>query len=442
MDDAWDIATDLPFLIAKDDELSDELAQVSAILTSIDEEVNESSKTVSSHPKSVKRTSNSLSASITAPAWVSNKYEFRQRQELRLLQKQVTELKEQLELARIFSAKKLELPKWERAARLELQAKLRAIAENEQLKADIQGSTSFIATMQKYFRKKPRLSMDIDIHSEEWMEYKLAAQASLRIAAIHAIADRQYRRMETAFINANLIGVGGNVFCMKPIRLANSKVIVQLINHVTLAAPCHAVGMAIWQTFHIQQHKSTSQTVTEVIDANTVYEQYTEMKNGTPCHSNTISKLYIESNRDVIVWRTVHEDEMTPDMIKGAVEDQWGWIELTPLENPKHCRLTLLMQVMADTNESALPQLKIDTTVDSIVTTVEKFSCSSIPQLALPTSEPLEEIDRLEMKEGLPASLLAWIERGRRKEILIRRAVNRAILDFNDTSPQREISNA
>ncbi|CAK4196123.1 unnamed protein product [Aphanomyces euteiches] len=222
MDDAWDIATDLPFLIAKDDELSDELAQVSAILTSIDEEANESSKSVSSHPKSVKRTSNSLSASITAPAWISNKYEFRQRQELRLLQKQVTELKEQLELARISSVKKLDLPKWKRAARLELQAKLRAIAENEQLKADIQGSTSFIATMQKYFRKKPRLSMDIDIHSEEWMEYKLAAQASLRIAAIHAIADRQYRRMETAFINAKLIGVGGNVFCMKPIRLANS----------------------------------------------------------------------------------------------------------------------------------------------------------------------------------------------------------------------------
>ncbi|CAK4196128.1 unnamed protein product [Aphanomyces euteiches] len=158
-----------------------------------------------------------------------------------------------------------------------------------------------------------------------------------------------------------------------------------------------------------------------------------------PLEYDTISKLYIESNRDVIVWRTVHKDEMTPDMIKGAVEDQWGWIELTPLENSKHCRLILLMQVMADTNESAPPQLKIDTTVDSIMTTVEQVSCSSIPHLELPTSEPLEEIDRLEVKDGLPPSLLAWLERGRRKEILIRRAVNRAILDFNDTS-QREIT--
>ncbi len=95
----------------------------------------------------------------SAPAGARNQYQYRQKQEIQLLQTQVETLQGQVEAARVAAAQKLDLPKWERAARVELQAKLRSLGENEQLKADIAVQTTFVGEMEKYFRKKPRLTV-------------------------------------------------------------------------------------------------------------------------------------------------------------------------------------------------------------------------------------------------------------------------------------------
>ncbi|RHY16999.1 hypothetical protein DYB25_003770 [Aphanomyces astaci] len=433
--DLWDIATDLPFLIAKDDQLRGELAFVCDLLspdipdttseaategggtTTADDSDTSAPTTAQTKPTTKRKVS-------SAPPGARNQYQFRQKQEIQLLQTQVEKLQDQLASALASAAQKPDLPKWERAARVELQAKLRSLGENEQLKADIAVQATFIGEMEKYFRKKPRLTMDTDVQSDEWQSYKLAAQASLRSAAIHAIADRQYRRLDTAFINAGLIDVTTNLFRYKPIRQPNHKVLVELVNHVTLAAPFHAVGLAAWHTFHLPHLSTTSSTSIEVVDPNTMYEQCTETKHGVICHSNTICKLYTEPNkRDVIVWRTVLEDDLAPHMLQGAVDDQWGWIVLSPLANPNHCRLTLLLQVLAHASDEAPPQFKLDATVDSITTGLELVSCS-----ATPGSFPGE---RQEVTEGLPPALLTFMERGRRVELRLRRAIDRAIRDFN-----------
>ncbi|CAK4696124.1 hypothetical protein LEN26_001793 [Aphanomyces euteiches] len=447
MDDAWDIATDLPFLIARDEELKAELASVFDLLAGEEDATDNTDSTDSTSTESTDESDGKSSpppaASASRPAkrkpkvsnappGARNPYQFRQKQEILLLQSQVETLKQQLEEARQSSVKKDNMPKWERAARMELQAKLRALADNEQMKADIEQQNSFIAEMERFFRKKPRLTMETDIESEEWCAYKLAAKASLRFTAIHAIADRQYRRMETAFINADLVDVIGNLLRLRPVRLPNNKLLIELVNHVTLAAPYRNVAKSVWQTHRTPYVSETSQTTVEVLDPYTVYEQCTETKYKTTCHSNTISKYYQEDKRDVILWRTVLEDELSPHMLKGAVDDQWGWLELTPLPNRNHCRLTLLMQIMADTSESAPPQLKVDATVDSITATLQMMSCSVVPKHALPHSAPFGTVQRDEITDGLPPALLTFMERGRRMENLLRSAVDRAIADFNN----------
>ncbi|KAF0688793.1 Aste57867_19614 [Aphanomyces stellatus] len=447
MEELWDIATDLPFLIARDGELQNELSYVCDLLSprddvtdhasentdSVSETTTDDSDSSSSTPSSAsmpslpKATKRKAKVS-NAPAGARNQYQFRQKQEIQFLQMQVETLKSQLDVARKSAAEKIDLPKWERAARVELQAKLRALAENELLKADVDEQKTFIGEMEKYFKKKPRLTMDTDILSEEWQSYKLAAQASLRMAAIHAIADRQYRRMDTAFINAGLIGHEDNLFRFKPVPLHDGKVMVELINHVTLDAPFHSVAMAAWQIFHTPPLSDTCTATLEVLDAHTLYEQCTETKHGVPCHSNTICKLYTEPKRDVIAWRTVLEDDLAPHMLKGAVDDQWGWIVLAPLESsPTKCRLTLLVQVLADTNESAPPQFKLDATVDSITSGLEMVSCSSMHGHNFPGM-------RSEVTGGVPPSLLTFMERGRRMELMLRRAVDRATHDFKQVT--------
>ncbi|KAH9127619.1 hypothetical protein AeMF1_002109 [Aphanomyces euteiches] len=433
MGDAWDIAADLPFLIVKDEELSEELAHVSAILASFNDESTIAPQTQATDDITRGQSQCPLASKPTtdAPPQRRKKFSTNYQAEICHLQTQVEQLKRQLDEKSV--ADSVEKVSWKHIAWVELQAKRRALDVNDQLKGNIQDNKSFIHEMQTFFHKRPRLTIESDIQSEEWKEYKLAAKASLRVAAIHAIADRQYGRMDTAFINASLAGVSHNVFSLKTLRVATDKVIVQLINHVTLAAPYHAVGTAVWQTFHVLPLSETSHATTEVVDSNTIYDQCVETKHGIPCHSNTISKLYPEARRDVIVWRTVHEDELAPHMIEGAVDDQWGWITVAQLDNPKHCRLTLLMQIMADASDAAPPQLKVDATVDSITTALEKFSCSLMPQRSLPTTEPLGELNRIEVTGALPPSLLACLERGRRMERLMRRAVDRTILDFNPT---------
>ncbi|ETW05255.1 hypothetical protein H310_04220 [Aphanomyces invadans] len=434
--DTWDIATDLPFLIARDDQLKDDLAIVCELLSPGDDVTDSTSDAATEGGDSTTADDSDTSAPPTllakpttkrkvscAPPGARNQYQFRQKQEIQLLQSQVETLQAQLAEAHAAAAEKMDLPKWERAARVELQAKLRSLGENEKLKADIATQSTFLGEMEKYFRKKPRLTMETDVQSEEWQSYKLAAQASLRVAAIHAIADRQYRRMDTAFINAGLIGVTTNLFRYKPIRQPHNKVLVELVNHVTLAAPFHTVGLCAWHTFHLPHTSATSSTSIEVVDPNTIYEQCTETKHGVECHSNTICKLYTEPKRDVIVWRTVLEDDLAPHMLKGAVDDQWGWIVLTPLDNPNQCRLTLLLQVLADASAEAPPQFRLDASVDSITSGLELVSCS-----ATPGSFPRE---RQEVTEGLPPALLTFMERGRRMEHRLRRAIDRAIRDFN-----------
>ncbi|KAH9067221.1 hypothetical protein Ae201684P_021385 [Aphanomyces euteiches] len=406
MGDAWDIAADLPFLIVKDEELSEELAHVSAVLASFNDESTIAPQTQATDDITRGQSQCPLASKPTtdAPPQRRKKFSTNYQAEICHLQTQVEQLKRQLDEKSV--ADSVEKVSWKHIA-----------------------WETFKTTSRSSMRCKRSFTNDrieSDIQSEEWKEYKLAAKASLRVAAIHAIADRQYGRMDTAFINASLAGVSHNVFSLKTLRVATDKVIVQLINHATLAAPYHAVGTAVWQT-------STSfLSTTEVVDSNTIYDQCVETKHGIPCHSNTISKLYPEARRDVIVWRTVHEDELAPHMIKG-VDDQWGWITVAQLDNPKHCRLTLLMQIMADASDAAPPQLKVDATVDSITTALEKFSCSLMPQRSLPTTEPLGELNRIEVTGALPPSLLACLERGRRMERLMRRAVDRTILDFNPT---------
>ncbi|KAG9407505.1 hypothetical protein AC1031_002221 [Aphanomyces cochlioides] len=145
-------------------------------------------------------------------------FEVRQREELRGLRDEVNALKEQLQSLETDSEAQEKMSFWKRIAQEEKYVKARAVHENQTLREAVDQHATFIDQMKKVFVKKPRISHHQDVHSEEWQAYRLAATASLRHATIHAIADRQIRRMNHAFLRAGLLD------CMEVINKAELKI--------------------------------------------------------------------------------------------------------------------------------------------------------------------------------------------------------------------------
>ncbi|CAK4084250.1 unnamed protein product [Aphanomyces euteiches] len=127
----------------------------------------------------------------------------RRKIEIQELRRQVDILKVRLLDAQQTATGKPNMGVWERAARDQIYAYSKSLNENELLRADIQRNAAFIEEIAGSLLKRPRLTLDVS--SEEWRTYKLAAHALLRIAAIHAIAGHQYDMLETAFIKAGLV---------------------------------------------------------------------------------------------------------------------------------------------------------------------------------------------------------------------------------------------
>ncbi|RHY92333.1 hypothetical protein DYB31_005790 [Aphanomyces astaci] len=463
MDDSWDVMKDLQFLIATDEQLQDELAQVCEILDS-----DQASTSVSCAPdeaatsaaSSLLRQSSRLDedssstdgvsrskVATTLPSTLSTKRKVaaaailpdkgkpkpmrssvRQREEIHLLRRQINELTSRLHAKETTDVTTFDMSLWERTAKLECIEKNKAVHENEQLKDAVYQQATFIEQMQRVLRKKPRIGANImDIHSDDWQAYKLAAQASLREAAIHAIADRQYRRMQSAFIKAGVFHRDRCLFQIQAIPQPDNSFLVEMVTHLTLDAPFRLVAAQAWQVcdgeLAIDLPEGAAETF-QHIDPYTVYGTLLLPHMGVQCHSNTIRKYYIEQDRHVILSRTVLEDAAVPHMSKGAVENRTMWLQVTPLpDDSNQCRFTLLQQLVWPVEDFA----KEEHGLDNVVTAM-KHVCFG--QEVRPGTLPMAEWQMDLTKLPYP-SMGAFAERGRRFVRLLKAKVNEAIESFH-----------
>ncbi|KAH9130864.1 hypothetical protein LEN26_008122, partial [Aphanomyces euteiches] len=360
-----DIEADLQFLIATDDELHRGLLRVVDILeddADVDEACSVILVTSNSGQESQKAETDSHTTSKKSvpKRYARTKFESRQKEELKRLREEVNALKTRLDAAKAAQKQDAtsDLSAWKRMAKVERMEKGKAIKENEELREAVAGHATFIESMQKVFEKKPRLEYQFDIYSVEWKAYKLAAEKSLRVAAIHAMADRQYDRMDSAFIRAGLIDQTQDLFRAQFLPQPNGTTVYEFVNCVSVAAPFRLLGASIWQAF--SSLKSTScprdfiETL-EIIDPFTVYSRKQMLAKGdakVAWQSNIIRKYFPENDRCVFVARTVLEDELSPPKPTDVVEDKWIWMEVVPVDLCR-CRLIALVQA----NFGVLPVL-------------------------------------------------------------------------------------
>ncbi|KAG9407480.1 hypothetical protein AC1031_002197 [Aphanomyces cochlioides] len=204
---ATDLLDDVSSLIASDETLLFELGHVNDLFGDEPNDLEDSNSA-----DAVERSVSLRTRRRKAP---THSY-LRQRDEIMRLKRQVTKLQEEL------TAKKNRMPsrpvsKWERTAQLECMSKNKAMLENRQLKEALHEQLTFLEQMERVFQKKPQTSR---LDTDDWTAYKLAAQASLRYTAIHAIADRQYIRMQSVFIQADVMHRAADLFHVRAIPRA------------------------------------------------------------------------------------------------------------------------------------------------------------------------------------------------------------------------------
>ncbi|OQR91745.1 hypothetical protein ACHHYP_04397 [Achlya hypogyna] len=417
-----DFLQDIQFLIATDPQLTEDLSQLCAIL--------DASSSDSDRPPIQATLGKRKAPSSDTGRGQPNRFQVRQKKEILRLREQVQALQSELTRSRRVMTPP-EPTKWEAIAKEERQAKTAVLQENEQLKAAVAHQSTFIETMQRYLRKKPRLELLRNQSSDAWKAYTLAAKTSLRIAAIGAIADRQYSRQQSTFLRLGLVDRTEDLVSIKPMVKSDGTVIMEYIYHLQLPAPFDAIGAAAWQVFSGADGPSCPPDATqevEIIDDDTSYETFVRPvpHSARVVYSNRITKRYAEDGRHLIVWRTVLNDERMPQMAAGCVEDECGWY--APVQKQSGDALRRLLSAPGPTPGTCLMSFVLSVvsglSAADVALGIETYSFGKAP-----TEKATDVIN-----QPPKSTMAALMDKGKRLEIALRAAVARAIADYKTSA--------
>ncbi|CAK4776307.1 unnamed protein product [Aphanomyces euteiches] len=416
------VVQDLHFLFASDEELRVDLAYVCSLLESPE------STTVA-----LAKTSKTIS------------HQDRRKQEILVLRRQVDILKAKLLELQHQATAKPDMTVWERAARNQSYACGKALSENEQLRSNIEQNAFFIQELVYTLQKKPRLTSNVD--SEEWRAFKLVAQKSLRIAAIHAIADHQFNQLQTAMIKAGIYGCHDDIIRYELVQMPDRRIMPERIYQVTLSAPFRTIGAAVWKVFngeHPMRLPEGAEETLEAIDPHTVYQTFHNTSKSISVHSNMIYKYYVEVDREVIVWRSVLEDALMPHMNEGEVHNRWGWcacriqiktahiscrLVVAPTSNSTACRVTYIHQ-MLPLNRDERPAFA--ECVERKKMIAAKYAFGQAPEI--PGTFPGRAVNEA-MDFPIPFEKRTLLDRDKEMEWTLKHVIDKAVVDFARSNP-------
>ncbi|EQC35765.1 hypothetical protein SDRG_06524 [Saprolegnia diclina VS20] len=259
----------------------------------------------------------------------------KQQDELMYLKRKVDELQAQLKQLTV-SQKALSAEpasKWEKLARDERKRQQVVSNENSRLKAAIEEQVQFAECLVEMIKKRPRLTLANEETRDQWKLLKLVAEPTARLEAIHAIADREYAKIDSVFIEAGIVDVGaGDRRRAMPVMLTNGDIEVQEITYGRFAVPLFIVAEAAWDVLRGAvelQAFPGHYTIVEDVDASTSYINALCLHELGNSQSRAIVKKYMESpSRCVIVVRSVMEDEAKPLDPAYEICDEVMWLSL------------------------------------------------------------------------------------------------------------------
>ncbi|RHZ13593.1 hypothetical protein DYB31_011248, partial [Aphanomyces astaci] len=145
------------------------------------------------------------------------------------------------------------------------------------------------------------------------------------------------------------------------------------------------------------------------------YERFSQRRSGADSSvvfTNTILKLYQEHDRDVLVFRSVLEDELEPHMTRRSVDDMAGWLVTTADSKlTNQCGLTSVIHM----------PLASKVEVHGLVHALQTFSFGPMSDTAVPVVRDRE----------------AFFQRAKMFDTAMKGALHEATTEFYATSVQK-----
>ncbi|ETV71682.1 hypothetical protein, variant 1 [Aphanomyces astaci] len=280
----------------------------------------------------------------------------RQREELEYLRSKVNELEQHLRIVGQVKAMEIvnETP-WQQMANQMRIAKQTALNENDKLKHELEEQIEFGKALQTLMKKRPKLTVLPTLENEQWRVLKLVKDPVLRRHAIHEIYEQQYRLTDGVLVEGGLLDQVDDMEAYVP-RLAkcNADLVLQVAFCKTKRYDFNVVSEMAWALFQGgcgAKKKQLTYEMIEKIDYNSAYVGIELHWNDLANQANCLYKRFTEPDRDVIVCRSVLEDELHPFREGALVLNKSAWLVIERLDNGKACRLKFFQK-------STLPMLQ------------------------------------------------------------------------------------
>ncbi|CAK4699421.1 hypothetical protein LEN26_018484 [Aphanomyces euteiches] len=331
----WDIQADLHFLLEDSQDAIEDLDVVWDVVTTTEDESPEEAKEMRRSSPRNKRKSHEARLRDTKAGLL---------EEIQVLQGVPGAVKHK-------TLQHHSTTRWEKLPRRLRSQLQKALNDRQNLQAAIHANKVFISKMTTLVRKKPKVHPALSLHTSGSV---LPAEPTLRRAAIHAIGDNLFRLKGMTFVVAGVLDQMDNSIRVRHVvDLSQRTLMHEITSNMTLPAPSHVVGKAMWQVYNGEQKSSvpaTAQVVHERLDDDTVYERFKDKRDGAVCHANSVMKHFVDGEMHTVVARSVPDDQLLGEKAdNNPMEDHKCWITVEPMDKDS-CRLTFVMQILFRAN--------------------------------------------------------------------------------------------
>ncbi|KAG9402691.1 hypothetical protein AC1031_007302 [Aphanomyces cochlioides] len=217
--------------------------------------------------------------------------------------------------------------KWQRVAQKQLELKLKAEREHEQLSAMLVEQSVMKREMEAILFKKPRLMMK-KLQDENWRSLKLSAQSERRHLDIHAIADRQLESIDSDMLSLGLLESTETIESVRHNLSTNFS--EGIVCTKFQAVSFSQIETAIWKTILSMHSASPLQhfIIRHPLDDNTTFVR---LKYAIPNCKVKVESALILKRQQVgpravrMVLRSIANDEADPFEPDSFVCDHYAW---------------------------------------------------------------------------------------------------------------------